>query len=65
LSDLQPVFVVGGIGVLAHALEAVLTNTGQSDKVVFLKITTYCSCAFVAWEIWWKLVREVERMFGV
>jgi hypothetical protein len=65
ISDLQPIFVVAGIGVIAYALETVLNNIGQGDKVVFLKITSWSAGAYVALEIWWKVEAYVERMFGV
>jgi hypothetical protein len=65
LNDLQPIFVVGGIGVLAYGIETVLIKIGQEDKIVFLKIAAWSCGAFVAWDVWWKLVHYVERVFGV
>lgn len=63
--DLQPIFVVAGIGVISYALETVLANIGQGDKIVFLKITSWGAGAYIALEIFWRVEKYVERTFGV
>lgn len=65
MGDLQPLFKVLGIGVASHFGSMALENLGHGGKVIYLKITGYVACAYVAFDAWWDALHKIAAMFGV
>lgn len=62
---LGPAFQIAGIVIGSEVISKLMEENGQGGKVVFVKIVSYVSCAYVAFEAWWDLVHYVMRVFGV
>ena len=65
LIGMTSILGVLGVAAASNLSEYVLEHIGHGDKVIFIKIAGYCVCAFIAWDIWWKLVNHVSFVFGV
>ncbi|MCA0754888.1 hypothetical protein KP806_07485 [Paenibacillus sp. N4] len=62
---LAPVFKIAGIVIGGEVIGKLMEESGHGGKVVFVKIVSYASCAYIALHEWWDLVHYVMRSFGV
>lgn len=62
---LAPAFQIAGIVIGGEIIGKLMEENGQGGKVVFIKIISYASCAYIAFQAWWDLVHYIMRSFGV
>lgn len=62
---LAPAFQIAGIVIGSEIISKLMEEQGQGGKVVFIKIVTYASCAYIAFQSWWDLIHYTMSSFGV
>ncbi|MFD1953753.1 hypothetical protein ACFSL6_17605 [Paenibacillus thailandensis] len=62
---LAPAFKVAGIAIGSEFVAMLMEENGHGNKVMFVKIASWVSCAYVALDFWWEGLRHAAAFFGV
>jgi hypothetical protein len=62
---MAPVIKVAGVAIATLVVEKVMEKTGHEDKIVFVSIISWVTCAYIALDFWWDGVKYVMQTFGV